>query len=171
MLRVTKFIFSLILFFIGYQTLMYLSGNEIHIFFRELVAEQSVGLLKFLGFDALLGCVGGVTSGINLGRSGILVVAEGCDGVDLLALFAAFAIAFPGPWKHKFWYVPLGLLLVHAFNILRVAALTILADYNIEVMKWNHKYTFIILVYSFVFVLWFYWIKKFAVPHAKRKMA
>ncbi|MGB0167328.1 MAG: archaeosortase/exosortase family protein [Luteibaculum sp.] len=156
---------------IAYKVLFYFYGIDIHLYFMELVSVQAVNLLGFFGFDASISSYTGIKNNIFMGNSGILRVESGCDGVALITLFLCFAFAFPGPVKHKLWYIPLGVWLVHCFNIVRVAALVILADYNLEVMKWNHKYTFIILVYSFVFLLWLAWVKYFSIPHAKAKVA
>lgn len=142
---------------------------DIHVFFEELVASNSVQLLQLFGTDYEVQNYAGKLHAIGFGNSGILRVESGCDGVDLLALYLAFALAFPGPWKHKAWYIPLGLILIHLFNVVRVAALVVIASYSVEVMEFNHKYTFLILVYSFVFLLWYFWIKQFALPNASKK--
>ncbi len=141
----------------------------IHRFFEELVTKQAVIFLNNLGFDVGLRTFLGKLNAISLENTPVLRVESGCDGVDLLALYLAFALAFPGPWKHKAWYIPLGLILIHLFNVVRVAALVVIASYSVEVMEFNHKYTFLILVYSFVFLLWYFWIKQFALPNASKK--
>lgn len=154
---------------IAYFFLFDAFGDAIHLFFMETVAKQSVILLNNIGIEARLDYFLGELNAISLGNSGILRVESGCDGVDLLALYLAFALAFPGPWKHKAWYIPVGLILIHLFNVVRVAALVVIASYSVEVMEFNHKYTFLILVYSFVFLLWYFWIKQFALPNASKK--
>lgn len=99
-----------------------------------------------------------------LGSSGVIVGAP-CDGLVLFALFAAFIIAYPGPWKHKSWYLPVGVLGIHAINVARVAALAIIVDINPNWLSFNHDYTFTVLVYSFVFLLWYIWVQRFAHDH------
>lgn len=143
--------------------------TSIHLFFEEFVTKQAVIFLQNLGYLAELSNFAGKLNAISLENTPVLRVESGCDGVDLLALYLAFALAFPGPWKHKAWYIPLGLILIHLFNVVRVAALVVIASYSVEVMEFNHKYTFLILVYSFVFLLWYFWIKQFALPNASKK--
>ena len=91
-----------------------------------------------------------------------VTVGAPCDGIVLLALFTVFIIAFPGPWKHKLWYLPLGLIAIHFINVLRIVALAIIVDINPAWLDFNHDYTFTILVYAFVFFLWYVWVNKFS---------
>jgi exosortase family protein XrtF len=98
------------------------------------------------------------------GSSGVIVGAP-CDGLVLFALFTAFIIAYPGPWKHKAWFIPLGIIGIHCINVGRVAALAIIVNINPDWLAFNHDYTFTILVYSFVFLLWYIWVQRFAHDH------
>lgn len=101
---------------------------------------------------------------LHVGIEGSLGVTVGapCDGIVLFALFAIFIIAFPGPVKHKAWFVPVGIVGIHLLNILRVAALAIIVDINPDWLAFNHDYTFTILVYSAVIGLWYLWIQKYS---------
>jgi exosortase family protein XrtF len=100
----------------------------------------------------------------HIGISGSLGVTIGapCDGAPLLALFMAFIIAFPGPWRHKWWFLIVGGLAVHLFNIGRVMSLAVIVHWNPDWLAFNHDYTFTILIYGFVFLLWWLWIQYFA---------
>jgi exosortase family protein XrtF len=83
-----------------------------------------------------------------------------CNGITLMFLFAIFVIAYPGNVKNKLWYVPLGILIVHAINIMRIVALALIAKYDYAYLDFNHTYTFTFLAYSTVFVLWMIWVNK-----------
>lgn len=91
-----------------------------------------------------------------------VIVGPPCNGLALFALFIAFMLSFPGPIKHKAWYIPTGILAIHVINVLRVLALVALVNWKEEWLEFNHDYTFTILVYLFVFLLWYLWIKKFS---------
>jgi exosortase family protein XrtF len=91
-----------------------------------------------------------------------VIVGAPCDGIELFALFVVFVLAFPGPWKHRIWYLPLGVLLIHGINILRVSSLAIIDSINPAWLAFNHDYTFTILVYLFVFLLWYVWVNRFS---------
>lgn len=96
-----------------------------------------------------------------IGSNGVTIGAP-CDGIVLFALFTVFMISYPGPMKHKLWYAPLGLLIIHVLNILRVTGLALIVFHNEAWLAFNHDYTFTIFVYAVVFVLWLVWINRFA---------
>jgi exosortase family protein XrtF len=103
------------------------------------------------------------------GSNGVTIGAP-CDGVILYALFIVFVLAFPGPFKHKLWYIPIGALSVFYLNVLRIVALAIIMSVNEEWLAFNHDYTFTIIVYAYVFALWMIWVQRFS-PFAKKNGA
>jgi exosortase family protein XrtF len=103
----------------------------------------------------LLGIVGGNNNpGVWIGNA--------CNAITLFALFSIFIVAFPGSTKKKLWFIPMGILIIHTLNILRVCALAMIAYYNYNLLDFNHTYTFTILVYACIFALWFWWVSKFS---------
>jgi exosortase family protein XrtF len=102
------------------------------------------------------------------GSKGVTIGAP-CDGVVLYALFVFFVAAFPGPWKHKVWFIPFGAFSIFYLNVLRIAGLAIIMNINEEWLAFNHDYTFTVLVYAYVFALWMVWVQFFS-PFAKRKI-
>jgi exosortase family protein XrtF len=85
-----------------------------------------------------------------------------CNGITLMFLFAIFVIAYPGNFKNKLWYVPLGIIIVHTINIMRIVGLALIAYYDYSYLDFNHTYTFTFLAYSVVFGLWMLWVNKFS---------
>lgn len=102
-------------------------------------------------------------------------IGDPCNGITLFALFLIFMLAYPGPIVKKLWYIPLGLIIIHAVNIIRISALTIIVDIDPSWLDFNHNYTFYIFVYSAVFALWYFWafklsnIKMTKQPHDEQK--
>lgn len=94
---------------------------------------------------------------------GLLHIGAPCDGLVLFALFSVFVIAFPGPWKRKFWFIPFGIVLIHLANLVRVVSLVIIQFNRPESLKFNHDYTWTVLVYGFIFWLWYLWAVRFGV--------
>ena len=90
------------------------------------------------------------------GHAGVQIGAP-CDGVALLALFAIFILAFPGPLSRKAWFIPAGMALLHMANIGRVVVLTRIQATSPEWLEFNHDYTFTVLIYGLVFGLWYLW--------------
>ncbi len=89
---------------------------------------------------------------------GIKVGLE-CDGIGVISTFILFILAFPG--KNKLWYAVAGGLSVHLLNLLRVWVLTLLQVNYPSALDFNHKYTFNIIIYSFIFALWYVYAKYF----------
>lgn len=125
------------------------------------IVDAAESILNFFGYITLRadGFIPNDTLAIQ-GSNGVAVGAP-CDGMMLFGVFLAFILAFPGAIRHKSWFIPAGLVAIHYINVLRVVALTIIVHINPDWLAFNHDYTFTILVYGFVFLLWYAWIKYF----------
>ena len=91
-----------------------------------------------------------------------LFLGDSCNGISLFALFGIFIVAFPGKIVSKFFFIPAGILLIHFLNVLRVVALSIIMTYSYSMTEFNHTYTFTILIYACIFLMWLYWINKYS---------
>ena len=97
-----------------------------------------------------------LTGGNNRG----IWIGDECNGFKLFSIFTIFIIAFPGNWKKKLWYIPLGIIIIHFANVIRVMGLVLINNYYPRFLDFNHLYTFTIFVYSIIFLLWYVWAKK-----------
>jgi exosortase family protein XrtF len=124
-------------------------------------------LLRIFGFTPIEQTFEGMrTIGID-GTNG-LWIGDSCDGISLFAVFAIIIICFPGPWKKKMWFIPIGILLIHIFNIIRVTALCMIIYYSPQSLAFNHTYTFQILAYALIFFLWIRWINKYSGSYTEK---
>lgn len=145
------FVYELYLHPMGFLDVMVINNS---IFFTE-------HLLQLLGYDVFTQEMDAIrTIGID-GTHG-LWIGDPCNGLTLFALFSGFIIAFPGPWKHKLWFIPAGIILIHFMNIIRITALSLIVKHAPEALEFNHTYTFTFLVYGFIFILWVTWVNKFS---------
>jgi len=159
------------LYFLIKAALLYLACYFLHEFvvkkythldekFIRLIINQCVFIFSLMGYGTF---ASKETNDIQVfgidGTHGVWIGGP-CNGITLIFLFAVFVIAYPGPWKQKLWYVPVGMLLVHLFNLLRITSLALIAYYAPEKLNFNHTYTFTFLAYSFVFGLWMLWVNK-----------
>lgn len=160
--------------FITYAVLLYLLWLVVYEFWLhplgfidraviDNIIWISGGLIEFLGFE-LIGEFpfdeGIRTIGID-GTHGVWV-GDPCNGITLFSLFMGFVLAYPGPIKSKLWFIPLGLILIHIINVVRVSALVLIVYYAPDTLEFNHTYTFTLIVYGFVFLLWWFWANKLA---------
>ena len=98
----------------------------------------------------------------------VVLIEHGCNGLILMVLFAGFVIAFPGPWRKKLWFVPMGVLAIYLINSLRVIGLALNRMMSQSSFDFNHKYTFTILVYGAIFYFWMVWVNRFSGINAKK---
>jgi exosortase family protein XrtF len=89
-------------------------------------------------------------------------VGDECNGFKLFSIFTIFIVAFPGKIKSKLWFIPMGLVIIHFVNVLRIMALVLINNYYPAYLDFNHLYTFTIIVYAAIFVLWYIWAKKYS---------
>lgn len=153
--------FLYVIWFLFYDLWLHPIGS-IDAFVINQIVNHTDLVLQFIGFETLPPNQDSVTRISGIVNSTGVWIGDECNGITLFALFAGFVIAFPGPAKRKAWFIPIGLLLIHFVNVLRVAGLAILAKFKPTLLDFNHTYTFTIIVYSLVFVLWYLWANKLA---------
>ena len=129
--------------------------KSLHDVLLESILDISEFTLRsILGFDLK-------RSGIwlHIGNSPGVTVGPACVGFGLQVAFAALIMAYEGPWKKKLWFIPLGMLGIHAINVLRVVVLSIISNINNDWVDFNHKYVFSSMVYLFIFLMWVTWVR------------
>lgn len=89
-------------------------------------------------------------------------VVEGCNGLSVIILFAAFIIAFTGKWKTTVLYILGGSLLIHILNIIRIAILGAVLYEFPQQEDFLHGVVFPLFIYGVVFILWVIWVNKFS---------
>ena len=127
----------------------YLINNLVYLAFEGLSF-----LGYFVNMDGFKLSIVGAKAGVRVG--------SGCNGLELLALFSGFVLVFEGSWKHKVWFIPAGIIILHFFNVLRIMALAVNGLTSKVMLEFNHKYTFTIILYCFTFSGWYVWVKYFS---------
>lgn len=94
---------------------------------------------------------------------------RGCMGRNVMLAYAALIAVFPGKIKHKFWYIPMGLIIITIVNILRISGLAITAYCCPEYSDINHYLVFKIIAWIVIFLLWVIWFNRFS-PFKKNKI-
>lgn len=131
--------------------------------FRDQIGAALAGTTKFIVCD-LLGFEGQAYGRVFMieGTNGI-IIKNSCIGLSAMVIFAGLIAVYPGRWKHKLWYIPLGMLLVQGSNLFRLVGLAIMQKYSSEAfVRFNHGYTYLIITYSFIFILVAWWFNKWA---------
>jgi len=116
-----------------------------------LFGAENLKLEQILGHPAIA---------VDYNGSSAVSLFEGCNGLAVMILFFAFVFAFKGKWKDLLWFVPLGLGIIHLFNLGRLALLIYLAHGNSPLFHFMHKYLFTLIIYAVVFGLWVLWVRR-----------
>ena len=153
-----RFIVIVFLLYIGWYCIYNLwlhPAETVDLFVIDVTISISRFILETLGYTVFTG----VDRVIGVDGTGGLWIGDNCNGIVLFALFAGFIIAYPGSWKKKLVYIPAGILLIELMNVLRIVFLAILDTHSRAWTEFNHTYTFTIIIYAFIFLLWMYWVK------------
>ncbi len=84
-----------------------------------------------------------------------------CSGLKQFTQFALLMILYPGPWKHKIWYIPLGVFIVHLTNLFRIIGLSVVIINWPDQWKFSHDYLFRPFFYVVIFTMWVIWVECF----------
>ena len=128
-----------------------------------MVTANSAWFLRLFGYDASI-FVSNAFPTVSLMMEGVVVVNvfEGCNAINVSILFVAFLFAYKGTMRRTLMFSFVGLLLIYWFNLFRVAGLFLIAWYFPEQLYLMHKFVFTGVIYAFVFLLWFIWVKRYA---------
>jgi exosortase family protein XrtF len=88
-----------------------------------------------------------------------LSIADVCNALELLVLYAGFIICFPSPPARKIQFILAGFILIYLINILRCAALVLIFVHYNEYLDISHHFFFTFIVYAFIFLLWYFYTK------------
>ncbi|MGQ0829531.1 MAG: exosortase X [Bacteroidota bacterium] len=127
-----------------------------------IVIDTSIVISKWMLESLNYTVFTGVERVIGIDGTGGLWIGDNCNGITLFALFAGFIIAYKGRAKQKLFYIILGILSLELLNVFRIVGLAILDTQSRAWTEFNHTYTFNIIIYAYIFLLWMMWVNKFS---------
>lgn len=128
-----------------------------------LVADQTVSLLDFFGYDAgAFQHKEELSVKLIIDSSYTARVIEGCNAISIIILFIAFIVAFSGTLKATLIYVILGSIFIYFINIIRIAFLAVMIYKHPNQQEFLHNLVFPAIIYGTVFLLWVFWVNKFS---------
>ena len=109
-----------------------------------------------------------------------VVIAPECASLKQWMHWLFLMILFPGPWKHKLWYIPVGLVIIEWTNVVRICGILLmqiawpdihihLFGNDINTFHLAHDYIFKLFFYLIIFLMWMLWVEKFYNPSLKTK--
>ncbi len=69
-------------------------------------------------------------------------------------------VLFPGPWKHKLWYIPAGLVIIEWTNVVRICGVLMMQIPWPNSFHLSHDYIFKVFFYFVIFLMWTLWVEK-----------
>ena len=96
-----------------------------------------------------------------------VTVAPECTSLKQWLHWLFLMLIFPGPWKHKAWYIPLGLVIVEFINVVRVVGISLFLIRFPHDFELAHEYIFKTMFYVVIFLMWVVWVECFL--HKKPK--
>ncbi|WP_046311486.1 exosortase X [Pontibacter korlensis] len=155
--KVVRFLLSAVGLWLGWFCLYDIWLSQFDNWLSLKVADGSALLLGLIGYAAET-----KNSVVLIDGTELVYIGDSCNGMVLMALFAGFIVAFPGPPSKKLVYIIFGILFVNLLNIIRVTTLALNSLYSSHTLEFNHRYTYTIVVYSFIFIMWMIWVKWFS---------
>lgn len=165
-------IFSFHFLYLGWQATGYFPiGNLIDRLFDSastLLFNQSCWVLEHI-FNINITTHNHIIGVINSNDAySFINVAPECTSLKQWMHWLFLMLIFPGPWKHKAWYIPLGLVIIEFINVIRVVGITLFMIPFPDKFDFFHDYFFKTLFYFFIFIMWVIWVEKFL--HKKEKI-
>ena len=85
-----------------------------------------------------------------------VVIAPECASLKQWLHWLFLMLLFPGPWKHKAWFIPAGLVVIEWTNVVRICGILLMQ------MQWHspdtfhiaHDYVFKAFFYFVIFLMW-----------------
>jgi exosortase/archaeosortase family protein len=92
---------------------------------------------------------------IRSGQTGLLDIADVCNGLELLVLYGGLILCLPASRRRKLTYIIGGIIGIEILNVLRCAGLVLVYLHKPEWLDFSHHYLFTFVVYAFIFWLWY----------------
>lgn len=90
-----------------------------------------------------------------------VTVAPECTSLKQWMHWLFLMLLFPGPWKHKAWYIPAGLVIIEFTNVVRIVGICLFLRPYPHDFALAHDGIFKILFYVVIFLMWMIWNDKF----------
>ena len=105
----------------------------------------------------------------NEGGWARVIIAPECASLKQWLHWIFLMLLFPGPWKHKLWYIPIGLVIIEWTNVVRICGVLLMQVPFPNSFHIAHDYIFKVFFYLVIFLMWMLWVEKFYNPTIKDK--
>lgn len=124
--------------------------------FFQIIALHLVSItnkfFQFFGYHFM-------PEGTNLifGNGRSVQIIWGCTGVKQSFIFFFIMLFSRGPWLHKLWFIPGGIILIYFLNVARIIILSGVMAFHETQFNLFHNYITKYLFYIIIFGIWMLW--------------
>ncbi len=129
---------------------------DARIWLSELAFRNTGTVLAFLGLDFTT-----ANNTFTFESGNWLAINTGCSGFKQFLQAFFLYLLYPGKVKHKLWFVPLAMGLMHVANIIRLTGVGLTMHWGPEWFDFSHDYIFRFTFYLILFLLWIWWEEKY----------
>ena len=161
--------------FLGWQALEYwpIKGtiDKLSLWAVNLVFDQSCWVLQHVfGLDiTTITDMRLIATPNNDGGWARVIIAPECASLKQWCHWLFLMLLFPGPWKHKAWFIPAGLVVVEWTNVVRICGILMMQIPWPNSFHLAHDYIFKFFFYFIIFLMWVLWVEKFKNPQNKKQ--
>lgn len=143
---------------------LFVPADDVGVWLSEHVAR--VVYMMIHPFNDQLHLINGYI--LHWEHGGTTSIVGSCSGIKQMVIWTAILLTSRprrynnNLWLHKLWFIPLGIIAAHCFNVLRILAITLIIHRHPELFTLVHEYLFKYLFYGMLFGLWLIWEYKFA---------
>jgi exosortase/archaeosortase family protein len=134
--------------------------NLIHLIYQFLSETLYVQSSKVIGLIFEIG-ENNKDGQIIFNNGGAIGISSGCSGLKQMLQFIVLFVFVGGLSKHKIWFIPFGIFMMHLTNLFRIIGLSFFVIYWPEYWDFAHDYFFRPMFYVVIFGLWMWWVERF----------
>lgn len=133
---------------------------------QQVISTSTWFLTNVLGIDVQI-----INERLYFANSGWVGVSMGCSAFKQLLQFLILILVYPGPWKAKLWFIPVGFIAIQTVNNIRIITLSLITNYNGSQGFWDftHDYVLRPLFYVVIFTMWVIWVEIISKRTRERK--
>ena len=109
------------------------------------------------------------TNTMYFANKGYMAINQSCSGLKQMMQFVLLIMLIRGPWKRKWWFILLGILIVHLTNLFRVTGLSVVITTAPEYWNFSHDNIFRPIFYVVIFSLWVWWVERISMVKNPKK--
>ncbi len=120
---------------------------------------QSSWFLDLIGYRHIA-----MDNTITFPGTGYVAVLPSCSGLKQFYQIVFLFLLYPGPWKHKAWYIPASLAVMYLVNVSRIVILSLVLFVWPQHWDFIHMWILRPFFYVVIFAEWMVWNEYFKNP-------